>query len=68
MQKGKNFVGSCHFCYPAKLSVIVSDCLFSSSKKANAVGPIQIPLLFVWSSYQYLSFICLKLMKLVSLG
>lgn len=63
MQKGKKIVGSFHFWYPTKLGIIVFDCLFSSSKKANAVGSIQMQLLFVGFSCQYLSFISLNSMK-----
>lgn len=56
-------MGSCHFQYQAKLGIIVSDCLFSASKKANAAVSVQVELPFAGPSSQYLSFNSLDRMK-----
>lgn len=56
-------MGPCHCQYQAKLGIVVSDCLFSSSKKANATVSIQVELPFGAPSSQYLSFTHLKSMK-----
>lgn len=49
-------MGSYHFQYQAQLGTMFSDCLFQSSKKANAAVSIWVEFPVEMPSSQYLSF------------
>lgn len=53
----------CRFQYQAKLGIIASDCLFSSSKKEDAAVALQVDLPLGGPLRQYLSSTSLKRMK-----